>query len=170
MRRKSPRLGEIGDEVRRHGGDDAFVRVPAGLGQQLLAVSQATEPAEDHGVPNESAVTDGDEVNVQLSSKCDIVQGSKVRRDELMSKTFKNGGCREYAAITSLLPSGSGGMHDAIPRRTLPSCANKVRIKKNRGFDRVPSPILCQLLPLGATVAAERPKCMERMACDVVYM
>ena len=117
MRRKSPRLGEIGDEVRRHGGDDAFVRVPAGFGQQLLAVSQATEPAEDHGVPNESAVTDGDEVNVQLSSKCDIVQGSKVRRDELMSKTFKNGGCREYAAITSLLPSGSGGMHDAIPRR-----------------------------------------------------
>ena len=99
MRRKSPRLGEIGDEVRRHGGDDAFVRVPAGFGQQLLAVSQATEPAEDHGVPNESAVTDGDEVNVQLSSKCDIVQGSKVRRDELMSKTFKNGGCREYAAI-----------------------------------------------------------------------
>ena len=88
MRRKSPRLGEIGDEVRRHGGDDAFVRVPAGFGQQRLAVSQATEPAEDHGVPNESAVTDGDEVNVQLSSKCDIVQGSKVRRDELMSKTF----------------------------------------------------------------------------------
>ena len=44
-------------------------------------------------------------------------EGSKVRRDELMSKTFKNGGCREYAAITSLLPSGSGGMHDAIHRR-----------------------------------------------------
>ena len=52
-----------------------------------------------------------------MSSNCDIVQGSKVRRDELMSKTFNNGGCREYAAITSLLPSGSGGMHHAIPRR-----------------------------------------------------
>ena len=65
-------------------------------------------------VSNESAVSCVDVVNVQVSSNGVIVQGSKLR---LMSKTFRNGGSREYSAITSLLPSGSGGLHHSIPRR-----------------------------------------------------
>ena len=67
MRRKSPRLGEIGDREGRHGGEDAMIQDPAGLGTQLHAVSHTTGPVADNGVPNESAVNDVNEVNVSMN-------------------------------------------------------------------------------------------------------
>jgi hypothetical protein len=46
-------------------------------------VSQATEPVADNGVSNESVVNCVDGANVQESWNGVIVQGSKLRRDEL---------------------------------------------------------------------------------------
>ena len=46
-------------------------------------MSQATEPVADNGVSNESVVNCVDGANVQESWNGVIVQGSKLRRDEL---------------------------------------------------------------------------------------
>ena len=47
----------------------------------------------------------------------DVVQGAAQRRDQLASKMFSNGGFRETAQITGLMPQGSGGLKTKVPKR-----------------------------------------------------
>ena len=55
--------------------------------------------------------------NAGVPSHGTVVQGAAQRRDQLVAKMFSQGGFREAAKISDLLPHGSAGLKTKLPKR-----------------------------------------------------